>query len=182
MPAQSLMQQAMGESFSALHPALQHFHTLAGTHLLHGEATTLAAETPLARLLARCVGAPRVNATGPIRFALDATPQAERWTRHFPGHTMVSQLQLEGRSVVEKLGPARLAFEVCAERGTLQMRLRTMHFLGIPCPMWLRPRVLATETGSGERLHFYIEAALPFIGRMVCYRGWLALPQTEGGP
>ncbi|HEY1103909.1 MAG TPA: DUF4166 domain-containing protein [Burkholderiaceae bacterium] len=181
MPAASLFQQAMGDGFTALAPALQRFHSLAGRHLLHGEATTQAAQGPLARLLARCVGAPLNDATGAILFELDAAPQTERWTRHFPGHTMRSRLHLEGRAVVERLGPARLAFAVYEVGGGLQMRLVHMHFLGIPCPAWLRPRLVAHETGAAGRLHFHIEAALPGIGRMVGYRGWLALPEQGGG-
>jgi Domain of unknown function (DUF4166) len=57
----------------------------------------------------------------------------------------------------------------------LRMRLQAMRFLGIPCPAWLRPRIVAEETGDGSRLHFRIEAAVPGIGRVVGYRGHLVV-------
>jgi hypothetical protein len=62
-----------------------------------------------------------------------------------------------------------------AAGGTLEMRLRSLHFLGIPCPRWLLPRVVAEETGAGDRLHFRVEASLPLIGIVAGYRGHLVV-------
>jgi len=50
--------------------------------------------------------------------------------------------------------------------------------LGIACPAWLRPRLTAVETGEGGRLRFHIEARVRGIGRVVGYRGWLAVPEA----
>ncbi len=133
-------------------------------------------ESSLGRVLARCLGGPRRAATGGIRFELDASPDGETWTRHFPGRTMRSRLACIDGRIEERMGAARLQFLLDVDDGSLTLRLVRLRFLGVPCPAWLRPRLLAIERGEGDRLHFHIEARVPGIGRVVGYRGWLAVP------
>lgn len=182
----SMYEQAMGEDFTRLAPALQAFHRLAGHHELHGWVRTEAPRSLSARLLALCLGTPMRASEGAIRFALQAGAGAEVWTRFFPQQTMRSSLRLRGRRIVESLGAARLEFGLQAQESRLVMRLLRLHFLGIACPGWLAPRIVAEETGeAGEggspgRLHFRIEAAVPWVGVVARYSGHLQLP-GEGG-
>ena len=37
----------------------------------------------------------------------------------------------------------------------------------------------AQETGAGDRLQFHIEAAVPLIGVVASYRGYLLLPKES---
>lgn len=178
MTGRSLFESAMGERFAGLAPVLQRFHRLSGRHVLEGVVETDPPATASGRALAWCLGTPRSAATGRIRFELDAGPAVETWTRHFPARTMRSRMGLGDGRIVERMGPARLTFALDAVDGRLRMRLERMRFAGIPCPAWLRPRLLAEETGQGDRLHFHIEAAVPLIGRVVGYRGWLRVPET----
>ncbi len=91
---------------------------------------------------------------------------------------MRSRLALVGGRVVERMGLARLMFALDEVDGSLRMRRERMSFGGIPCPAWLRPRLVAEETGEGDCLRFHIEAAVIFIGRMVGCRGWLRVPDA----
>jgi hypothetical protein len=182
----SLFERVMGEPFAALHPALRRFHRLSDRHLLHGEVTTHAPTSPLAALLSRALGSPRVATSGPIRFELDVDAAVETWTRHFPGRTMSSRLREVDGELVEQLGAARLVFALEEDAGQLRMRLRAMRFLGVPCPAFLRPRIVAEETGElhangRERLHFRVEATVLLIGQVVGYRGHLWLPDDPAG-
>ena len=176
MNGRSLFECALGARFAALAPALRRFHRLSGVHELRGAVETDPPASAIGRVLARCLGSPRDAATGSIRFELDAAPGAETWTRHFPGRTMRSHMQLVDGQVVERMGAARLVFALDEIDGGLRMRLRSLRFLGIPCPAWLRPRLVAEETGDGDRLCFRIEAAVPGLGRVVGYRGHLVVP------
>lgn len=182
----SMYEQAMGEDFARLHPALQAFHRLAGHHALQGRVRIGAPQSLGARLLALCLGTPLRAGEGGIRFELQAGPGREVWTRFFPTQTMRSSLHLQQVHIVESLGPARLRFGLHAEGPRLVMRLLQLHFLGIACPAWLAPRIVAEEEGeAGEggmpgRLHFRIEAAVPWVGVVASYSGHLQLP-GEGG-
>jgi len=176
----SMYERAMGESFHRLPSAVRRFHKLAGMHELHGWVETVAPSTLAASLLARCIGTPLGATSGPIRFELDATSEAETWTRHFPAQRMISRLRLDARKIIEQLGAARLTFELCEAGGRLEMRLQGLHFLGVPCPRWLLPRIIARETGQGDKLHFHVRASLPVIGVVSSYRGHLCISKTGG--
>jgi len=178
MSGLTLFETVMGARFAGLAPTLQRFHRLSGSHVLEGVVETWPPDTAVGRALAWCLGSPRRAATGTIRFELQAAPTVETWTRHFPARTMRSRLALVDGRVVERMGLARLTFALDEADGQLRMRLERMSFGGIPCPAWLRPRLVAEETGEGDCLHFHIEAAVIFIGRVVGYRGWLRVPDS----
>lgn len=181
-PGMSMFEQTMGDGFDRLHGALQRFHRLAGRHRLEGWIEADAPASAPARLLALCLGTPRRAQSGPFQFELDARPQEETWTRYFPSRTMTSRLRLAAGQVVEYLGAARLVFDIHEVGGRLEMRLQRLHFLGIPCPGWLMPRLMAIETGDGDSshfLHFQIHAALPLVGVVAGYRGHLVIPSED---
>ena len=175
----SMYEQVMGAEFATLAAAVQRFHRLAGRHELHGWVETTAPTSVLAKVLALGLGTPMRASRGPIRFELHAEPHRETWTRYFPTQAMRSRLHRREREVVESLGVARLSFELCATESCLVMRLRNLHFLGVRCPVWLAPRIVAEESGSGDRLQFRIEAAVPFVGVVASYRGHLVVPKEE---
>jgi hypothetical protein len=131
----------------------------------------------LGALLSRLLGAPRRRSRGALRFDLRVERDRQTWTRHFPHRSMRSSLRLHDKEVVETLGPVRLAFTLTEEAGSLIMALRSMRFLGVPCPTWLLPHVDAREQGRDGQLHFHIRASLPWVGRVAGYRGWLQLPE-----
>lgn len=178
MTKPSLYEQVLGNSFAQLPSTIQRFHRLAGRHELHGWVTTEAPASLPARWLARLLGTPTAAGGGPIRFEMTAHAEREVWTRHFPDHIMTSTLSRNGDDVVEHLGPARLRFELTESSGTLGMRLKGLRFLGLPCPRWLLPSIVAEETGAEDRLHFRVMASLPLIGRVASYSGHLTLPEA----
>lgn len=174
----TLYQRVMGGDFDRLASPVARFHRLAGPQVLHGQVQVQAPASLLGRVLAWGLGAPQQAGHGAIRFELDATPAAEVWTRIFPMRTMRSTLREAPGFVEEHMGAARLRFGLSAvEGGRLEMRLVRMCFLGIPCPRWLQPAIVARETGQGDdELHFDVQASVPWIGRVVAYQGHLRVP------
>lgn len=175
----SLYEHVMGERFARLAPALREFHRLAGKVRLRGEVQVVAPRGALARLLALALGTPRQDSAGPICFELDAAPGSETWVRRFADRTMVSRMRLGRAGLVERLGPASLGFGLDEREGRLVMSLQSMRFLGLPCPRWLAPRIVAEETGVGRRLYFDVSARVPGLGLVTHYQGWLALASAE---
>ncbi|MFZ5548418.1 MAG: DUF4166 domain-containing protein [Pseudomonadota bacterium] len=180
--APSLYQRALGASYARLPAAVQHFHALRGHTVLQGWVETEAPGSAWAWLLAMTLGTPRRATRGALRFELHSTPEAERWTRHFPARTMCSTLRLVDGRIVERLGATRLTFRLGAEPTTLRMSLTSLRFLGLPCPRWLLPQVVAEESGGDGQLHFRVSATLPLIGQVAGYRGHLDLPRKEAAP
>ena len=176
MSVVSLYQRVMGSDFLQLPAAVQQFHSLQGASVLHGWVEVQPPATFAARCLARCLGAPLAGEQGPIRFELAADGVSELWVRHFPRRTMQSRLESAAGRIVERLGAARLTFALHATPQRLQMQLLGLRFLGVPCPRWLLPAVVAEETASPGRLHFRVQAAVPLLGVVASYRGHLDLP------
>jgi len=179
MSRTSMYEQVLGANYAVLDEPVQRFHRLSGEHELHGRVTTCQPESWLARVLCTALGTPQASGEGPIRLELLAEPRQEVWIRHFPSFRMASSLRLEHGKVVERLGAARLTFDLEAHDGKLSMRLKRLHFLAIPCPTWLMPQVVAEETGDGDRFNFNVEARVPFIGRVAKYTGHLKLEPEE---
>jgi len=169
----------LGQRFKRLSEPVQTFHRLSGQHVLHGWVQTEAPATMLARLMALCLGSPLSHTDGPIRFELNSRPTDEVWTRHFPTKTMKSHLRLQHGKLAEHLGLTTLYFDLDESDGRLIMRLKRLRFLGIPCPAWAMPNVLAEEDGQGDRLQFNVRASLPFVGQVAGYRGYLVLDAKE---
>ncbi|RZI67392.1 DUF4166 domain-containing protein [Variovorax guangxiensis] len=178
----SLYATLMGAAFAELAPAVREFHRAAGRVAFDGWAETAAPQTPAARWIARRLGTPQRQGRHAIRFELDARPDAETWTRYFPGRTMRSRMGSSGADLVEQLGPLRLHFALTAEEGALVMRLRRVRCFGVPCPTWLTPQVHAVETGVGRELHFDVRGVLPGIGTVAAYRGHLDLSTARPVP
>jgi hypothetical protein len=179
MTVPSLYERVMGERFAALPMAVQRFHRLRGRTVLNGRVETDAPASTLAGLMAWCLGTPRHATEGSLRFELDSTPDGESWTRIFPTRTMRSRLRFRAGRVEERLGPARLDFDLVAAGDGLRMELVRLRFLGVPCPRWLMPRIVAEESGDADRLHFRVVAALPWVGVVASYRGHLLVAEES---
>lgn len=175
----SMYEQVLGQGYACLPSAVQRFHRLSGHTVLHGWVETQAPATILARALAVCLGAPRDSSRGPLRFELTSGIAKETWTRHFPTRTMTSCMRLVAGQVEERLGSARLTFNLVATESRLSMRLVKMRFFGVPCPTWMMPRIVAEERGADDQLHFHITAELPFVGMVASYRGHLDIHLKE---
>ena len=178
----SLFQRVLGQGWVQLHPALQRFHGLRGRHVLHGEVRTEPATHGVARLIGWLMRLPRTAQTAALQFVLDAQPLSERWTRHFPHTTMASTMALREPGIVERFGPVTFHFTLAADGDRLAFRYDRLRVLGLPWPRAWAPAIAAREHGDGDRLHFDVEARLPWIGRVVRYAGWLAVPPAGEAP
>jgi hypothetical protein len=75
--------------------------------------------------------------------------------------------------LLERFGPLTFGMAVVVADGRLELILRRWSFLGLTLPLWLGPRSLAYESGEDDRFRFHVEIALPLVGLIVRYRGWL---------
>lgn len=96
-----------------------------------------------------------------------------RGTRDFGGRAFRSHLSQEGGRLVERFGPLRFAFERRGEPNGLSMRLTGWRVGPLPLPLAWAPRSPAREWEEDGVFHFDVPIALPLIGPVVHYRGWL---------
>ena len=168
----SLYARVMGQRFAALPPAVRQMHEVCGDSGASGEAIVTGARTALAKLVARLMRFPRAGKY-PLHVAFSECDGVERWSRHFGEQVFSSRLREGDGHVVERFGPLRFTFDLASCPKGLEMHMRSWSVIGIPLPLALAPRGVAREWEEGGRFHFDVPIALPLIGTVVHYTGWL---------
>ena len=181
-PAQPLYVQMLDDARNALPQPIQTLHTVIGTHHYSGQADVAGARGLIARTIAKLFGFPG-SATGvPVNVCLTTNGKRETWERNFNGTRFHStQEQGTGRMqglIVERFGPFAFGLALIVKDNELHLELQRWTLLGIPMPRAIAPRSIAFETSRNGRFNFSVQIALPIIGQLVHYRGWLE-PLTQ---
>lgn len=168
-----LYARIMGGDFAALPEAVRRVHDVAGALALSGRASVTRGRNPLARLIGWLFRLPPEMTDAPLSVTIRADGDGEVWTRSFGAHRFASRMRAERGQLVERFGPVSFVMALKPEPDGL-----SMHHLGwrlgpLPMPRWLGPRGVASERAEGGRFHFEVPIALPLIGPLVHYRGWL---------
>lgn len=167
-----LYARVMGERFAALPPAVRAIHQVLRDRGASGEAEVRRGSNPLARLIASAMGFPR-EGVHRLHVAFAERDGAERWTRDFSGRTFASVLSERGGRLTERFGLIRFAFDLPSDGAGLSMVIRRWWVGPLPLPLFLAPRSVAREWEEGGRFRFDVPIALPLVGPLVHYRGWL---------
>jgi NAD(P)-dependent dehydrogenase (short-subunit alcohol dehydrogenase family) len=178
-----LYARILGSAFDALPPAVRGLHDLCGDAGAAGEGTVMRGRGPLARLVATLMRFPPAG-TWPLRLAFTDRNGVEAWTRDFGGHAFSSALcAARDGLIVERFGSLRFAFALPAGPEGLEMRLRRWSVFRLPLPRFLAPRISAREWQDDQgRFRFDVAVALPLIGDVIGYWGWLELAEKRGNP
>jgi hypothetical protein len=172
-----LYRRIIGNAYEELAAPIREMHHLAGRMTARGAAEVDRGRSALARLVAAAIGFPDAGRDIPVEVDFRAADGAEIWTRSFAGRRFKST-ESEGRGrwtglLVERFGPLAFAMAVVVKDGRLNLVLRRWSLFGLPLPRLLGPRTVAYESGENERFNFHVEIALPLIGPIVGYHGWL---------
>lgn len=170
--AESLYARLLGDDFHALAPRLQLLHARPGMQRYRGEVEVIRGDHWLARL---CSWATRLppGGQGEVEVEIEAIDGLEKWTRHIGGRAMPSRLWEQDGLLCEQLGLVRFGFRLSVEQAAISWRVARVNVLGLPLPArWFR-EVVALESESEGCYCFDVAAAMPVIGLLVHYRGWL---------
>lgn len=167
-----LYAQALGEAFAALPPVLRAIHSVLRDAGATGEAVVTRGRHPLARLAARVIGFPPPG-RHPLHVAFAERDGTEIWTRDFSGRSFSSALSMGAGRLTERFGLLTFAFDLPVGAEGLEMVIRSWWLGPLPLPLFLAPRSRAREWEEAGRFHFDVAIALPLVGDVVRYRGWL---------
>lgn len=167
-----LYARVMGNRFEALPLSVQAMHDVLRDGGAYGSATVTGAANPLAALIARVVGFPQAGSyTVHVHFT--ERDGVECWTRDFGGRRFLSHLSQYGPWLVERFGSLRFAFDLDSDLNGLTMTMRRWWIGPLPLPLALAPRSRAREREDDGKFYFDVPIALPLIGTLAHYRGWL---------
>ena len=171
----TLFQQALGAAFFNLPETLRRLHGVRGTARYAGIASIERGRGLLARLCARIAGLPKPMRDAPttVEFVVDA--KGETWRRDFAGTRMQSRLRCKDGLLYERLGPLQFRYVLHAGDGAIWWQVAGVRLLGLlPLPSGWFAGVRCREREHQGRYEFLVEAALPLLGPVIRYEGWLA--------
>jgi hypothetical protein len=151
-----------------------------------GRADIEGTSNTLAFVAARIVGIPRAARNVSVTVEFEVRDGVERWRRSFAGKPFVS-LQYAGAgpdagTVIERFGALSFALRNTLDGEGLSHEIAAAYALGIRLPRPLWPRVHARERVDDQgRFTFDVGIAVPLLGRLVAYRGWLT-PTSPAAP
>jgi hypothetical protein len=173
----------IGAGVDRLPPAIRAMHDDPFERSASGMVTVTRGTHPVAALLCRLLGFPASAVDRPLLVEFEPEGDAEIWRRCFGSSVFRSRLRpWPGRPghVQEAIGPLRYGMEFVTDAAGLRMEFRRWWLWGIPLPTALGPRVEARQWQEGEEYCFLVDVAAPAIGRVIAYRGRLALNPATG--
>lgn len=171
-PTSPLFQRLLGDAFEALPEPVRRIHLRHGTQTYRGEVEVDRGVGLLSRLCGWVTRLPPAG-RGPISVEIDASASRERWTRRVGRHVMRSQLWAADGLLCERLGLVTFGFRIGAQNGCLKWTVARVAAIGLPLPVRAFSGVFALESEADGRYTFDVTAALPLVGPLVHYRGWL---------
>lgn len=162
----------LGPAFATLPVPVRALHVAQGLKRYVGEVQVERGSGLLSRLAAFATRLPPAG-SGPLCVEIEASPSQEYWTRYIGGRAMPSRLWREGDVLCERLGVATFGFHLEVVNQTIVWRVVRVGVFGVSLPPRWFAGVGARESADAERYAFDVWAALPLVGLLVHYTGWL---------
>lgn len=177
-PFTPLFAHALGPSFSQLPPALQDLHAVIDVRHWRGKASVIRGTNLISRLVGWLVGFPPATPSTDVHVAMQRTARGETWTRRFGRYTFRSYLAPAKHNaighVTERFGFLAFRIDLAASAQDLSFPVSKGTALGLPLPAFLLPASDTREyVDEAGRACFDVSVALPLIGKIVGYKGYL---------
>lgn len=172
-PLSGLFRTLLGAALDGLPDPVRRLHSLDAPCLTAGLADVTMTPGLLPALICRLTGLPRAGRDVPVTVLFTPGPAGEHWERRFADRHYGSRLAVAEGRLIESFGPFRLAYDLEASAAGLAWTLVRWRLLGLPLPDWTRPRIDCLESSEAGRYRFDIAFALPVIGKVIAYTGWL---------
>jgi len=178
-PDDGLFERALGAGFRDMPEAVRAAHTVGSRLVLRGAANVTGAESTAGRLAAALFRLPQHGERVAVTVTMEARDGKEVWTRDFGGRRFRSVLAARpGGGLSERFGPLIFDLDVPISPAGLEMLVAGWRLGPVPLPRRLAPVADARERIDAEgRFDFDVAIALPLVGRLVRYRGWLVPAQ-----
>ncbi len=178
----TVFQQVLRAPFFNLPDTLRALHGIRGRGEYAGRTSIERGRNPLARLCAAVCGLPPTMRDVATQVEFIADDKREIWKRNFGGRRMTTKLAAHDGRLRERLGPMLFHFDLHTYEGAIYWNVARARLFGLlPLPARLFSGVQCREWEQSGRYVYRVEAALPLIGLLIRYEGWLepAVGQRE---
>jgi hypothetical protein len=172
----SVFQQILGEDYDQLPAIVRQVHGQTTQLALSGKADAEISLGRLGHLICWIMGFPKSGKAMPV--SIDFIPNTVggvKWIRSFGGRQYASHFSAgKGRAagrLIEQMGLITAVFVLEVQRDRLKFDLDRCRLLGLALPRILCPKCIAYESEQDGAFVFDIILGLPFLGRLIAYRG-----------
>jgi hypothetical protein len=175
----SLYERALGKAaFDDLPAAIQALHDRRSEKRFTGLATVRRGYGLFGHLIGWAFGLPHAGDNVPTSVTIMRMREGETWERRFGDQVLRSRLSLpaDGKPgrITESLGGVSFDIDLDARLGRLYYPVGRARIGRFPLPWFLTPRSDTVEHLTGDdRFYFSVKVALPFVGHLMTYEGWL---------
>jgi hypothetical protein len=176
--AEALFPSLLGETaWHSLPESVRRMHGAAPRVVARGEADVEGDGNLILNGLRRLLGLPPPGRKQALEVCIERCDGHETWTRRFALGRMQSTLRRDAASarLLERLGPVTLCFSLHPDAHGVAWHLRSAKVLGMRVPRAWLGTVFSHSGERDGRYAFAIDTHLPWIGRLVAYRGWLEI-------
>ena len=174
--SEPLFRRVLGaQAFDALPPLVRGVHAVSTQETWRGAANITRGRNLFSKLCAAVAGLPAARSDAPtsVTFAVDGA--RERWHRDFGGARMSSRYREWNGRLLERLGPLEFVFSLGVHDAEILWHTTGVHLFGVlPLPSSWFTQVRCRERERDGRYEFLVEAAMPLVGPIIRYEGWLA--------
>lgn len=179
----TLYEQILGHVYRTLPEPIRRLHDVHDREDYHGEATVVVGRSWLSRACVRVMRLPREVERVLLHVTIERTDKGEKWTRRFGAHEFSSHLarprDRKPNVIIERFGLLSFRMGLHTSEAGLSMPIEGAYLIRIRLPNWLMPISSTYETvDDAGRFRFDVDVALPGVGRVVRYVGWL-VPASE---
>lgn len=174
----ALFPSLLGESvWQSLPESVRRMHGVSPRVVARGKADVEGDSNLLLRVLRRVLGLPPPGHGQALEICIERQGMRETWTRRFALRRMQSTLRRDATSahLLERLGPVTLCFSLHPDAHGVEWHLNGASVLGINIPHRWLGTVLSHSGERNGRYAFAIDTRLPWMGRLIAYRGWLEM-------
>lgn len=182
-PIPGLFAQALGPDLHLLPPPLVDLHAVVDVRRWRGEAEVTHGSGLFARLVRAAMRFPPSGRTVGVAVTMERQGDGEVWVRDFAGRRFRSRLtrNTAGSGVRERFGLLSFDIGLAVRDGQLWYPVIGGRIAGVPLPRAVLPTSTSRESLDADgRASFDVAIALPLVGPIIRYRGWL-VPDGERG-
>lgn len=178
-----LYREALGADYDRLPAIIRAMHDVRGRHTAHGCGRVRRSTHLFGRLLATFLGMPAEASSATIAVSFTLRDGVESITRSYDGAILITHQAIapgargEKPLLMERFGPVKLFIRLEGDEAGVTFHLQACRLLGLPMPSVLAPRLTARERVSEGKYHYFVQVALPFLGRLIEYEGLLNAPE-----
>ena len=169
--------RALGPAFAELPLAIRQMHGPVGARVAIGRGAVERGRGRLARLIGLLMGLPASGRDLPVEVRFLPVRAGERWVRRFGRGGFASRVGLDGDVLSERALGTCVAMRPRPLADGIALQIAGFRVLGLPLPRPCWPRFEARITAPECLYRFDVAVALPLIGPLARYTGWLAPPR-----